>query len=378
MRRLFALVAAVILVDTMFYAAIVPLLPTYVDELGLSKTGAGILSASYAAGTLAASIPAGFFAARVGVRAAVLTGLALLAGSSLAFAFADDVVLLDLARFAQGIGGASAWTGGLTWIMAAAPRERRGQLIGSALAVAIAGIMLGPVLGASAVELGAEPVFSAVAVIAVLITFWAAMTPAVQPQDPLGARTVATSILSAPVLVAFWFVALPAVFSGLYNVLVPLRLDELGASGVTIGAVFLISAAIEAVISPAIGTLSDRRGRMSLIRAGLAVAIAIPFLLAAPGSVVVLGAMTVVAVLGLALMWTPSMALLSDRAESVGLDLAFGAALVNLAWAGGQVLGGSAGPGLAEATSDTLAYAAVAAMFALTLAIVAIPRVRTA
>ena len=69
MRRLFALVAAVILLDTMFYAAIAPLLPTYADDLGLSKTAAGILSASYAAGTLLASIPAGFFAARVGVRA---------------------------------------------------------------------------------------------------------------------------------------------------------------------------------------------------------------------------------------------------------------------------------------------------------------------
>ena len=52
MRRLFLLVGAVILVDTMFYAAITPLLPTYRDELGLSKTAAGVLSASYAAGTL--------------------------------------------------------------------------------------------------------------------------------------------------------------------------------------------------------------------------------------------------------------------------------------------------------------------------------------
>jgi hypothetical protein len=36
MRRVFILVAAVVLVDTAFYAAIVPLLPHYTDELGLS------------------------------------------------------------------------------------------------------------------------------------------------------------------------------------------------------------------------------------------------------------------------------------------------------------------------------------------------------
>ena len=49
MRRVFLLVAAVLLVDTAFYAAIVPLLPHYTDELGLSQTGAGVLTASYAA-----------------------------------------------------------------------------------------------------------------------------------------------------------------------------------------------------------------------------------------------------------------------------------------------------------------------------------------
>ena len=40
MRRLFWLVAAVVLVDTMFFAAVAPLLPHYSDELELSKTGA--------------------------------------------------------------------------------------------------------------------------------------------------------------------------------------------------------------------------------------------------------------------------------------------------------------------------------------------------
>jgi hypothetical protein len=68
----------------------------------------------------------------------------------------------------------------------------------------------------------------------------------------------------------------------------------------------------------------------------------------------------------MSLLWTPAMALLSDRAEAAGVDLAFGAALVNLAWAGGQVLGGSAGASLAQATSDALAYGAVAALFLLT------------
>ena len=75
-RRLFMLVAAVILLDTRFYAAITPLLPGYADDLGLSKTAAGVLSASYAAGTLLAALPCGWLAARIGFRRAMVAGLA--------------------------------------------------------------------------------------------------------------------------------------------------------------------------------------------------------------------------------------------------------------------------------------------------------------
>ncbi len=158
--------SATVLVDTMFYAAIAPLLPTYEADLGLSKTSAGVLSATYPAGTLLASLPAGWLASRVGGKRTMVTGLALLCGSSVAFAFADHIVLLDAARFVQGIGGACSWAGGLSWLMAAAPRDRRGELIGAALGAAVFGVLLGPVLGTAASETSPEAVFSGVSVVA--------------------------------------------------------------------------------------------------------------------------------------------------------------------------------------------------------------------
>ena len=378
MRRLFALVATVILVDTMFLAAIVPLLPEYVDELGISKSAAGILSAAYAAGTLLASLPAGWLTARIGVRATMLIGLGLLGISSVAFAFGNEILVLDLARFAQGIGGACAWTAGLAWLISAAPNERRGELIGSALAAAIAGLLLGPVLGSIATVTDPELVFSAVGVIAAGLAAWALTVPAAPPATAPPMRQVFAAILSAPVLVAFWLVALPSVLSGALDVLAPLRLDELGASGIAVGAVFLIAAAVEAVVSPAIGRLSDRRGRMRPIRAGLAASCVAALLIPLPASIVVLAIGIVVVVLAMSLIWTPAMALLSERAEAAGVDIAFGTALVSLAWAGGQVLGGSAMTGIADVTSDGVAYAAIGAALALTLAAVARERLRPA
>ena len=47
MRRLLILASAIIFLDVTFYAAITPLLPTYVDDLDLGKAEAGILTASY-------------------------------------------------------------------------------------------------------------------------------------------------------------------------------------------------------------------------------------------------------------------------------------------------------------------------------------------
>ena len=52
MRRLLLLGSTVVFLDVAFYTAITPLLPHYVDDLGLSKGAAGVLSAAYAAGTL--------------------------------------------------------------------------------------------------------------------------------------------------------------------------------------------------------------------------------------------------------------------------------------------------------------------------------------
>jgi MFS family permease len=374
-RRLFVLVAAVILLDTMFYAAITPLLPGYADDLGLSKSSAGILTAAYAAGTLLAALPSGWLAARIGFRSAMLVGLGLIASSSVVFAFANTVVLLDVARFAEGVGGACAWTGGLAWLIAASPVERRGEVIGSALAAAIFGILLGPVIGSVATVASQEVVFSVVAAIAVGLVAWVSTTPSAPSQPLPSARAVFSRMFSTPVMIAFWLVVLPSVLSGTFDVLVPLRLDDLGASGVGVGVAFFTAAGIEAFTAPVIGRFSDRRGRMTPIRAGLIASPICAIALALPANVFLLGAVLVAVVLAMSLIWTPAMALLSDNAESAGLDLAFATALVSLAWAGGQVLGGSGVASFADVTSDGLAYALVAAMFVVTLGLLSGARV---
>ena len=88
-RRLVFVVGAVVFVDTLFYAVIAPLLPQLAHQLHLSKLSAGVMTASYPIGTLLGSLPGGALAVRAGARPTVCAGLALLACSTLAFAFFD-------------------------------------------------------------------------------------------------------------------------------------------------------------------------------------------------------------------------------------------------------------------------------------------------
>jgi MFS family permease len=366
MRRLFVLVAAVVFLDTSFYAAISPLLPHYADDLDLSKSAAGILSASYAAGTLLAALPSGWLAARVGVKPTVLTGLGLLGGSSLAFGLAQDVVVLDVARFAQGVGGACSWAGGMAWLLAAAPRERRGEMIGSALGVAIAGVLFGPVVGGAATVAGPEAVFSCVAVLAGVLAFAASGTPGA-PRSPLPSwATLGAALRRREVVAGVWLMTLPALFTGVLNVLGPLRLSHLGASGVAVGAVWLVAAGVEAALSPLVGRVSDRRGRFIPIRWGIGGACLMCVLIPLPGDVLVLAVLIVATAAVFAAFWAPAMALLSDAADAAGLDQGLGFALTNLAWAGGQVVGGSVGARLGQSVGDAVPYAACAALCAVT------------
>jgi MFS family permease len=371
MRRLFLLVSAIVLVDTAFYAAISPLLPHYQAEFGLSKAAAGVLTASYAAGTLIGSIPAGWAAGRLGVKPTALLGLALMSVTSLVFGFAHHVLLLDAARFLQGVGGACSWAAGMAWLVSAAPYERRGELIGSAIAAAIVGVMLGPVVGGAATVVGAKIVFGGVAAAGAGLAAWALTTPGVPPDAPLGLHEVIAGLRSRPVAIGFWLMLLPALFSGVLEVLAPLRLHDLGASGAGVAAVFLVAAVGEAVASPIAGRLSDRRGRFVPIRVGLAGAVAMAVLLPLTGTVVLMALALLAAVASLGTFWAPAQALLADAPEQAGLAQGLAFALANLAWAGGHVIGGSGGGALAEATADAVPYGILALATAGTLALVA-------
>ncbi len=210
------------------------------------------------------------------------------------------------------------------------------------MGVAIFGAMLGPVIGGIASVTGTEATFGGVALPRPRARRWPRSRR--RRADPSGAATGLAArsarCASSRMLASVWFVALPAISFGALGVLGPLRMHELGLGAVAIGAVWLVGAGFEATSAPMVGQISDRHGPLVPLaaaarrRSGLR---AVP----GPGRRVValVPRRSSRAASRSAPSGRPAMSMTSDEAETLGLDYAFAFALINLAWAPGQVGG---------------------------------------
>ena len=370
MRRLLYLTGAIVLVDTLFFSALTPLLPHYARSFGLGKTGAGILAAAYPAGALVGSIPSGIVAARLGVKPTVLAGMTVVAVTTALFGFANTGWELDLTRFCQGVASSFSWTGALAWLLAAAPAGRRGRLIGQAFAAAVGGALLGPVLGGLASIAGTKSTFGGVAAASLAVAVWAALTPAARPEGRQRLATLVHAVRDPRIALGVWLVTLPALLFGTLGVLAPLRLAALGFGAVAIGAVWLIAGGLETVNNILLGQLSDRFGPRAPVRAALVASVVVLLVLPWPSERYLLAAVVVCGGLAFGAFYTPGMTMLTHAAEERGLDYGYTFALVNLAWAPGQTLGSVLGGAVAASTSDAVPYLALTGLVLVTLAAV--------
>jgi MFS family permease len=368
MRRLLALTCAIVLVDTIFYGALTPLVPYFSEEFGLSKSEVGILGGAFGAGVLVGSAPGAYLASRAGVKVAALAGLALMSLTSLAFGLADAAWVLVLARFVGGFGSSLSWVAAFTWLTARAPDERRGELIGLMLSAAVFGALLGPVLGSVAATVGLVPAFAAVAAVGAGISAWAAVEAApgvAAERRPLFAML--RMVLHPRLATGLWLIALsPLLFSTL-AVLVPLELDAFGWGAAAVGAVFLVSAAFEAAVHPLLGRWTDRAGYFNPVRAGLLVSVGILLYLPWVGSPWILALLVLLASGAFNAPLVPGTALFSRGTEKAGVEGALAFGVTNFAWATGYAIGAPLGGALADLGGDALSYLFLTAVCLLTL-----------
>jgi MFS family permease len=325
----------------------------------------------YAIGALAAGIPAGLAASWFGVKRLVLVGLTGMVVTTALFGFAENVLMVDAARFLQGCASSCSWTAALAWLVADTPAESRGRSIGGAMGASLFGALLGPVVGAIASFAGIGLTFAALALVGVALAAWAWSIPSVHEPKQQPLSMLARALRNRRVLAGVWFVTLPALSFGIINVLAPLRLHALGGGAAGIGAVWLVTAGLESASAPVVGHATDKRGRFALLRVGLvATAIAMVALAVLDTRWWLLAPCIVATGVAVGIFWTPAMSLLSDEADRTGLDYAFGFTLVNMSWGWAQIAGAAGGAALAQLTADAVPYLAVGGLCALTLALI--------
>src|SRR4051794_10180768 len=365
MRRLLLLVSVLVFVDTMLYAALTPLLPHLVED----KRRAGILVAAYAAGALVGGLPGGVAAVRLGARRAVLVGLTGMGLASLGFAYADSFWGLFAARFVQGLGSGFTWAGAFAWLLAAAPANRRGALIGSAMGAAVFGALFGPVVGAAAALAGRAVVFSALASLAVVLGIWTLRIEQVPEEEHPSAAAVLRALRNRLFVAGLALMSLASLLFGVLGTLAPLHLSRAGWGAAAIGALWLGGAALETAESPLIGRLSDRHGRMLPVRAGLAASVVVAGALALGLRPLVYAPLVVLAGMAFGALFTPAFVLISDGAQRARLAQGMAFGVMNAAWALGAVIGPSAAGAIADVTGDWIPYLLAATACAVALAV---------
>ena len=164
---------------------------------------------------------------------------------------------------------------------------------------------------------------------------------------------------------------MPGLLFGTIGVLAPLRLDDLGVGAAVIGAAWLGAALLESGVSPVVGRVSDRRGRLFPCLIGLTLGAGLMLLFPWPDAAWQLVVLVILAAPAVGMLWAPSMALLSDGAEALGIAQGFAFALSNLGWSIGQTAGAAASARLADATSDAVPYLLLSALCCVTIAVLA-------
>jgi MFS family permease len=227
-----------------------------------------------------------------------------------------------------------------------------------------------------ALQVGTGPAFSAASVAGAALMLAAFAVPPPKPGGSGGLRAVLPALRDPRLATGMWLMALAGIAFGVVDVLAPLRLARLGASGTAIAATFLCGAVIESCVSPLAGRFSDRYGARRPVLIGLAAGTLFGVLVWLPGSVPWLIAVLVLGMPFFGSLYTPAAAMVSESAQDQQLNHGIAFALTNLTWAAGQAIAASAGGALAQATSDAVPYLLLAAACLATLCAMLRPRPR--
>ena len=339
--RLFRfLIYGLVLASSATQYSVVPIVPVYAHQFGLTGVQQGMVLGATGLATLAVSVPAGALSDRFGARRLTLWAGWLMAVALFTQAMAPSFPLLLAARLGFGIGFAVIWTAGLAWLAEAAPG---GPGLGGTVASAGAGGVVGPALSGVAVQyFGLVSPFLVVAAGFAVLTLALGLLRLRIIAPPVPAR-MGSSLRAATAdrrtVVAAAAIVTAGATTGVSALMVPAQLHIAGASPGQIGLVFGLGGVLFVVTSMLTTAAGRRAVRISVVMAGmlaLAFALSPAILATAPFAIVTMQCATTAA---RSLLWTVSYPLAAAGAERTGAGLGVVMGLLNGVWAATVLLG---------------------------------------
>ncbi|MCF8570302.1 MFS transporter [Gordonia sp. HY002] len=320
-RGLWVLLAANVVI-ALGYGLIAPALPVFATDFGVGVTAASVVVSAFAMMRLAFAPATGRLVTRLGERRIYLTGLLIVALSTLACAFAQDYWQLLVFRAAGGIGSTMFSVSAMALLIRLAPPQIRGRASGYYSAGFLVGNLAGPLVGTALVDFGLRVPF---VVYAIALLIAAAVVAFAMPQapPPVTGPTEHAPKPAAGFVEALRWAEYRAILAsnfaqgwasiGVRVAIVPLFVEQgLGESTGWAGIVLACYAAGNIVAIVVSGRLSDRFGRRPVMIPGLVIAAASTIALGWSPDVYVVLALTAVSGIGSGLFAPTHQAALGD------------------------------------------------------------------
>lgn len=250
-----------------------PILSVYAATFSASATMAGMTITLFGIGRLMINLPAGLMSQRFGRRPLLIAGPFILLVGSVIAALANNLEVLVIARFIQGIGSGIYMTVSSAAIATLASPGERGRLMALYQGGVLIGTGIGPVIGGSlASHFGyASPfwAYAAVSTLALVIAWLSVNDKADTNKDNAAAAAKddrsgsARSIMGDPLFLFVCVITFGVFFTRTASqwLAIPLLAQQRYGMGVdTIGLALTVMAALNFATLPLSGTLIDRYG----------------------------------------------------------------------------------------------------------------------
>jgi MFS family permease len=261
-------------------SAVLPMLPLFLRDRGISSGWIGAVIASYFLAGVLTQYVAGHVTDHVGHRPVLITGLSVYALASAGFLLSVGAAGYAALRALQGLGAGALMVAGLSLVAVVVPAGRRGRAFSRVFAAQLAGIAIGPTIGSIAGKAHIRGLFVFTCVAAVI-----AMVPVIVGTTSRAARAreqVDRLVISKAVVGAVLVAVCGGLVAGCYEACWSLLMTSRGAAVWQIGLSWTLFALPFVALSPVAGRLVDRFDRRLLalfaVIAGAGFAATYPFI----------------------------------------------------------------------------------------------------